>query len=331
MDATTEEPGPGVGAPLPAATWRGRFEPFLVGDPGRAAARVVPVPDPDGWDRRDTVLDGIALREGRRTLAEVRAASVRGLSHRAYGTVRQDEYAFRRTTDGRYFVIGVADGVSSGRHSHRAAVLAARWGVANLAAALSSVGPERFPWGRLLAAVADRIEQRGRDLLRDLGEADAHARSTREIADHLATTVLYAVIDLAPARGAHEAHLVAVGDTSAWVLRPGGCWEPRTAVKNGNAVLASSAVRALPLPPPTEPVPVRTRVGPGEALVLMTDGVGDPLGAGDGDVGRYLAEVWSAPPPTGLEFAAQVGFARKSFDDDRTAVAFWPIGEPGGS
>jgi hypothetical protein len=57
----------------------------------------------------------------------------------------------------------------------------------------------------------------------------------------------------------------------------------------------------------------------------MTDGIGDPLAAGTGEVGRFLTGVWSTPPASGLEFAAHVGFARRSFDDDRTAVAFWPV------
>src|ERR1041384_4787072 len=86
----------------------GRVDLFSVGDPGRAASRTVPIPDEDAWDRRDTVLDGAALLDGgRKRVGEVRAASVRGLAHRAYGTVRQDEYSFRRTSDGRYLVLAV--------------------------------------------------------------------------------------------------------------------------------------------------------------------------------------------------------------------------------
>jgi hypothetical protein len=324
MDTSAEA----LPTPAPEPEWRGRSEPFQVGDPGRAASLVVPVPDPDGWDRRDTVLDGVALMDGaKKPIAEVRAASVRGLSHRAYGTVRQDEYSFRRTADGRYLVIGVADGVSAGKLSHKAAIVAARKGVELIAKALTTpndLTPDNFPWPDLVHAVAGRIERLGRERLAAMGNADAQTMSVRDVAAHIASTVLYAVVDLTPVGGAHVAHLLAVGDTSAWVLREGGRWEPQNAVKNDGAELHSSSVHALPLPPVAGPKPVRTTVAAGEALVLMTDGIGDPLGHGTGAVGRFLADVWAEPPASGLEFAAHIGFARKSFDDDRTAVAFWP-------
>jgi serine/threonine protein phosphatase PrpC len=330
MDASTgtraDEVRPSFSEPEPTTTWRGRVDPFSVGDPGRAAARTVPIPDEAAWDRRDTVLDGVALFDGaRKRVGEVRAASVRGLAHRAYGTVRQDEYSFRRTPDGRYLVLAVADGVSSGKHSHRAAIIAARRGTEVLARLLASTGPAALRWADFIRHVANGVEQRGRHLLAGQGVPDVEGVPVREIADLLATTVLYAVVDLAPVGGAHEVHVVSVGDSSAWVLRAGGRWEPQHAVKNDGAVLHSSSVHALPLLSGTEPAPARTTVAPGEALVLMSDGIGDPLADGTGDVGRFLTGVWSTPPASGLEFAAQVGFARRSFDDDRTAVAFWPV------
>ncbi|MBP2333912.1 serine/threonine protein phosphatase PrpC [Saccharothrix coeruleofusca] len=328
MGASTREHEESAGSAEPAAApaWRGRVEQFEVGDPGRAATRVVPVPDESAWDRRDTVLDGVALKDGgRRVVAELRAASVRGLAHRAYGTVRQDEYGYRRTPDGRYLVVGVADGVSAGALSHKAAVAAARRGVNMLVHALRTTAPDRMPWPDFLRAVAAEIEAIGRKRLAATGTADPHAVPLREVANLLATTVLYAVVDLVPVAGAHEVHLVSVGDTSAWVLREGGRWEPQQAVKNDGAEVHSSSVQALPLLPAALPPPVRTTVAPGEALVLVTDGVGDPLGHGAGAVGRFLAEVWAAPPASGLEFAAQAGFARRSYDDDRTAVALWPV------
>lgn len=330
MDTTTGARADEVRPPLPeperTVPWRGRVEPFVVGDPGRAASRTVPIPDEDAWDRRDTVLDGVALLDGARgRVGEVRAASVRGLAHRAYGTVRQDEYGFRRTPDGRHLVLAVADGVSSGRYSHRAAALLARRGTEVLANELASTRPADLRWAELVRRFAGAVEARGRRLLAARGMPTADSATVREIADHLASTVLYAVVDLAPVDGAHEVHVLSVGDSSAWVLRAGGRWEPQHPVKNDGAVLHSSSVHALPLLSSTEPVPVRTTVAPGEVLVLMTDGIGDPLADGTGDVGRFLSGVWATPPASGLEFAAQVGFARRSFDDDRTAVGFWPV------
>ncbi|NGY58094.1 protein phosphatase 2C domain-containing protein [Lentzea sp. NEAU-D13] len=309
------------------AKWQGYVEPFVVGDPGRAAAGVVPLPDETAWDRKDTVLDAFALRDGRTRLVEVRAASVRGLAHRAYGRVRQDEYGFRRTADGRYLVICVADGVSSGELSHKAAMLVTRWGTKWLTGLLDRTEPADLQWGQFVRGVATQIEKYGRKLLRGREDIDAEKCDLRDVAHKLATTVLYAVVDLRAVDGAHTAHVVTVGDTSAWVLREGGRWEPQEAVKNDGAEVFSASVHALPLPPATDPVPVRTTIRAGEALVLMTDGIGDPLGQGTGPVGRFLADVWARPPASGVEFAAQIGFARKSFDDDRTVVAVWPVSQ----
>lgn len=324
MAAATET---GPVEPAPETKWQGYVEPYVVGDPGRAAAGVVPLPDETAWDRKDTVLDGFTLRDGRTKLVEVRAASVRGLAHRAYGRVRQDEYGYRRSADGRYLVVCVADGVSSGELSHRAAVVAVKWGTKWLADLLDRVEPAALPWGQFVRGVAGQIERYGRKLLRGREDLDAENCDLRDVAHKLATTVLYAIIDLRAVDGAHVAHVVTVGDTSAWVLREGGRWEPQEPVKNEGAEVFSASVQALPLPPAADPVPVRTTIRAGEALVLMTDGVGDPLGHGTGPVGRFLADVWARPPASGVEFAAQIGFARKSFDDDRTVVAVWPVSQ----
>jgi hypothetical protein len=307
----------------PGSTWRGSLEPYEVGNPGRAAGLTVPLPDTEHWTRRDTVVDGITIVDGHERIGELRAASTRGLAHRHYGRVRQDEYGYRRTRDGRYLVMCVADGVSSGKQSHHAAVAAARVGVDYLAESLMKVPLSDIAWAQFISAVAHRIVHHGRKRLGLLGLADADEYTDRQVSGHMATTVLYAVVDLCLVEGAHQVDLLAVGDTSAWVLRQDDRWEPLQAVKNEGADVYSPAVTALPMLPPQPPLPVRTRLLPGEVLVLMSDGIGDALGAGTGDVGRFLADVWRTPPVP-LQFAAQVEFARKSFDDDRTAVAFWP-------
>lgn len=307
----------------PASVWRGSVEPYVVGTAGRAAGLTVPLPDTEHWNRRDTVLDGIAIVDGRVRRGELRAASTRGLAHRHYGRVRQDEYAYRRTQDGRYLVMCVADGVSSGKQSHHAATAAARVGVDLLAESLMQVPLPGIVWPQFISAVADRIVHYGRRRLGLLGLPGTEEYTDRQVAAHMATTVLYAVVDLQPVEGAHQVDLLAVGDTSAWVLRRDNRWEPLQAVKNEGADVYSPAVAALPMLPPQPPLPMRTSVYPAEVLVLMSDGIGDALGSGTGDVGRFLADVWRTPPAP-LQFAAQVEFARKSFDDDRTAVAFWP-------
>src|ERR1700674_4672078 len=71
-----------------ANTWSGRgFDPFVVGDPGQASY-LIPrlLSHPVG--RPDTAIDGGTVGE-----LEIRAASVRGLSHRYYGITRPDDYS----------------------------------------------------------------------------------------------------------------------------------------------------------------------------------------------------------------------------------------------
>jgi serine/threonine protein phosphatase PrpC len=308
-------------------TWRGAVEPYEVGDPGRAARLTVPLPDHTLPDRRDTVLDGFVVMDGQDRVGDLRAASTRGLAHRHYGRVRQDEYGYRRTADGRYLVLCVADGVSAGKQSHYAATTAVSRGTAYLASLLATVPPSDIHWPGFIQEVANLVVRAGRKRLRVLGFPDADEYTDRHVAEHMATTVLYAVVDLRSGESAYPVDFVAVGDTSAWVLRQGGSWEPQQAVKNEGAELYSPAVTALPLLPAQPPQPVRTHVMPGDTLVLVSDGIGDALGAGTGEVGRFLTGVWRTPPAP-LDFAAQVEFARKSFDDDRTAIAFWPSKRP---
>ncbi len=86
--------------------------------------------------------------------------------------------------------------------------------------------------------------------------------------------------------------------------------------------LWSSAVVGLPrLPDVLEPS--RVDLGARDVLLVGTDGFGDPLGSGDGDVGRLFADVLGGGAPSLLEFAHVLDFSRETFDDDRTLVAVW--------
>lgn len=303
-------------------TWHGGFQPFVVGDPGHAAAGVVNRRDPDVPDRNDTIVDSAMLPddEGRPSL-ELRAASVRGLTHRDGAKVRQDEYGFRRTTDGRHLIVAVADGVSEGELSHVAATVAVRQGCKLIEGWLRDCPPSQLPWEEILGVLRTDIEGNGRRLLSKRG-VETDGWSTRDVARRLSTTLVLAVIDLVPDEGGHPVTLMRVGDSSAWIRGPAGRWENQYEVKNEGQAIASSATTALPYLTAIENQ-VTTRVRQGEVLVLMTDGIGDPLGDGRNDFGGFLAEMWSKPPPA-LAFAAHVDFARRSFDDDRTAVAMWP-------
>jgi hypothetical protein len=88
--------------------------------------------------------------------------------------------------------------------------------------------------------------------------------------------------------------------------------------------IASSAVVGLPRVP-TEVTPVVADVKGDDVLLVATDGIGDPLGTGQGGVGNLFRDVLTkAYPPSLIEFAHAVDFSRETFDDDRTLVAVWP-------
>ena len=59
----------------------------------------------------------------------------------------------------------------------------------------------------------------------------------------------------------------------------------------------------------------------------MSDGVGNPLSYGP-DVRAALAQWWARPPDP-FTFAAQVGFAKRTHIDDRTAVGIWSVHDAG--
>jgi hypothetical protein len=317
--------------------WRHDNERWVVGDAGRQP-EIVPVPSaPLAATRPDTVIDG-----GRVGGLVYRAVSLRGFSHQQSGLPRQDAYLVRPTRDGQWLVGCVADGVSEGKQSHEAADLACREITAILAGALvdlePGLGPEawreavtQLPWQAAVdqASVAIRqaanahvrsvYERRGdRAALAQLAEApltDANARKVMS-----STAVVFIVSALpAPDGGFPCAVAVAAGDSSALLLTDRR-WQPITAVKNEGAEVATSAVEPLPRPVTVQPAVHHLR--PDGALVVITDGLGDPLGSGRGVVGRFLATMWTQPPDL-LAFAQQAGFYRRTFTDDRTAVVIW--------
>lgn len=293
----------------------GGFIPYSIGDPGRAACGVVPLLDQENWHRRDSVFDGVTLEVPGLGHHVLRAASVRGLSHRAYGKPRQDEYGYQLTPDGRYLVLCVADGLSSGSRSHLAAEVAVRTGTALLVNALAETSPAELVWEQIVGEVAGHIVTYARKRL-----PDGAGMTVDDVVGWMGTTATYAVVDLAGA--VLDVHAIMVGDSSAWVLRA-DAWQALSEVKNAGADVATSAVEALPRVGQRDRPRLHARVGPGEALVLMTDGVGDALGDGRGEVGTYLGAAWRTPPHE-VDFVGQIGFSRKSFDDDRTVIAVWP-------
>jgi hypothetical protein len=258
--------------------------------------------------RPDTVVDGWEASG-----VTVRAVSLRGHAHRHNGAPRQDDVAVHRAPSGR-IVAAVADGVSSALHAHvgasTATAAAAQW----LLKEAPGIG-DPVDWPALVQGTAWTVVDRAR---REFGLVGDDAER------QLATTLVLAVID-PTADGGLIADLLGIGDSGAWILR-GDEFRP---VLGGKAVdgagLSTSAVSGLPRVP-SEIAPVRVVVGAGDVLLLGSDGIGDPLGAGTGGVGNLFRSVLTPTVPSLIEFANAVDFSRENFDDDRTLVGVWPAG-----
>lgn len=260
--------------------------------------------------RPDAVIDGWSTNA-----LTVRGVSLRGHLHRYNGTPRQDEFALHHLPDGRVIVL-VADGVSGAPQSHIGASTATRQAAEWLHTYLGE-DTSNTDWLVLLKSAAWALNERAQALL-GLAEPDP-VRAEQQ----LATTLVCAIVEPAGA-GSLRAHLVGAGDSMAWLLSSGEFVQLLGGKTVPDSGIASSAVVGLPRVP-TEVAPVIADVKEGDVLLIATDGIGDPLGGGQGGVGNLFREVLTrSQPPSLIEFAHAVDFSRETFDDDRTLVAVWP-------
>jgi serine/threonine protein phosphatase PrpC len=336
-EGVREEAEPAAKAESRERSWsRHPNDRWIVGDEGRQPdvrprlAKGFKAPPPD------IVVDGAEVGS-----ITFRAASVRGVGHQEQGQPRQDAYAVRFTRDQRWLVGCVADGVSEGHRSHEAAAAAVDQLTAVLVEHLSDFPPQddsaawpdivlELPWPRAVAAANEaildearkhltRVYQRKRDeaKLRDLddGLPHEHARGV------MSTTAIVFAIATEPLENGDSRAFIAnvAGDSSAFVFQSGN-WLPLTEIKNEGQEIYSGSVRSLPHEAQVHPAPFHLQ--PGQAFVVMTDGLGDPLGKGMGEVGAFLAHHWRTPPDA-LAFAQHLAFYKKTFTDDRTAVMIW--------
>jgi serine/threonine protein phosphatase PrpC len=257
--------------------------------------------------RPDVVADGWGVGD-----FVIRAASVRGFGHRYDGSPRQDDVSVAYHDGAGAVLFAVADGVSSAPLSHIGASSACRAAISAMTADLDS--PDgRVDWQRLVEQAAWQLCEQAR---MSLGLAEVDQRAA---AEQMATTLVAGLV--VPTRDGPEVQVVQVGDSSAWILGPDGRYQCMLATKyrEGESTY-SSATMALPQVPK-----VRHTYGilsPGEILLVGTDGFGDPLGEGDGAVGRHFAQALRPVPPV-LKFANSLDFSRETYDDDRTLFALW--------
>jgi hypothetical protein len=279
---------------------------FSIGDPGRAALEMPDGAPPARIGPADAELSTASLPG-----MLIRAATCRGLMHRASGTSRQDAFALGQAAgeDGPRLVAVVCDGVGQFGRSDEAALLASR--------RLAELGAAGAPWLEAFAQVNE-----------ELGKLAGEARAADPAGSDASGMATTAVAVSAWRDGDGWAGEVAwAGDSTLWHLDSGAQWTPVTRLPGHDAETDyhSTAVRPLPSADGAcTSLPFRTGAG---ALFVMTDGVANPLAWSD-DVQATLAEWWTTPPDPFM-FAAQVGFARKSHLDDRTVIGIWP--DPGGA
>jgi serine/threonine protein phosphatase PrpC len=238
---------------------------------------------------------------------EVRAASVRGMSHRWNGRPRQDAFSFGTDAGSQHIVLAVADGVSSAPHAEIGAQLASFHSVELLVWALehgATLGD--LNGNALMSHVATRVR------------AGATFPVDEALDRLVATTLVVAVVETTPRSGYHRAWTAQVGNSQAIVLRSGQYCYLGDVADGG---IVDNRVPSLPMRP--ESVEERCSLVPaGSVIFLCSDGITDALGHGRGSVGRYLAERLSEPPDP-LELARTVGFLRKGFLDDRVLAGVW--------
>ncbi|MGB5110469.1 MAG: protein phosphatase 2C domain-containing protein [Mycobacterium sp.] len=281
---------------------------MIVGTP---SPRFEPVPTADGFKpfpfRPDMVIDGWSMAQ-----MTVRGTSVRGHFHRYNGAPRQDDFAIHRLSDKR-IAVAVADGVSQAMQSHIGATTAVRYAIQWLASQ-AETDPLHLDWLPLLQGAAWALAEQVQALA-SLNEPDP-ARAEQE----LACTLVCALVEQSGS-DQFRAHVVSVGDSGVWLLRKGSFLEVAGGKAVGSGGISSSAVSALPRVPNVV-TPTVVEFGPGDVLMIGTDGIGDPLGSGTGGVGNLFRDLLcDIEPPTLLEFARAVDFSRETFDDDRTLVA----------
>lgn len=244
----------------------------------------------------------------------VMAASVTGVSHRLAGRRGEDVYAWAQPGAGRLALV-VADGVSSAGRGGEGADLAA-------GAAVDFLLRPGERWGEMecVGAIAAASEQ----LARTGGSAAAE----------LATTLVVAVLSCGGGGGA-SAVMARVGDSTAFSLSAGSGWR-EVFSSEGNGELRTTATEVLPF----ADAPSASAGGPGAgvevasvelaegtALVLVTDGVANPLRDGPNTVAPALASVLASGARgdlSPLALAHATDFSRRGALDDRTLLVAWP-------
>ena len=308
--ADSDAAQPSERRPADVAQWPSS-ESVVVGRPGPEFEAVAVSSDfrPMPY-RPDALLDGWSA-----DWFAVRAASLRGHFHRYGGAPRQDDLALHHIQDRRQLVVAVADGVSSASQSHIGSTIAVRYAAQWLDASIAEP-VENTDWKALAENTAWALVEQASALF--------GIEPNAELAEPLIATTLVAAVIEAQETGGALAHVVSIGDSGAWILSDEGISKIGGGKETSESGLSSSSVSGLPRIP-AEVAAATAPLRPGEVLLVATDGFGDPLGAGTGEVGQLFRDAMGGGRiPSLFEFGHKLDFSRETFDDDRTLVAVWP-------
>lgn len=308
--------GTGTPAPRSRRTWGDQVDNpryvASIGKPGSAAQATWRLGTEPAIP--DTIADIGAVGQ-----VAVCCAATRGPSHRFYGANRDDAAAVVNIAN-RFVGAAVADGVGSVERSGEvakaavASVLHHLHTLLRVEAERHQVNPESpFQNPQLVDAVTRAIRR-----------ADA-ALKQQFSSSPPATTLTVAALCAQPGvNGAYPYVMGRVGDSSAFRSCEGDLVEIRKELVDGGSGIESeihsTRTVAIPGPPGLEIAVADGQLTCGELLLLTTDGLGNPLQLEE--VRRALTEWWAVPPDL-TSFLTQVQFRRKSYDDDRSAVAMW--------
>ncbi|MGW3209671.1 protein phosphatase 2C domain-containing protein [Streptomyces sp. NPDC001135] len=309
----------------------------------------LPAADPEGLGElvADTVLDG-----ARYGACALRAVSLRGDSARYRGEPRRDSLLTARfgTGEQALVLVAMATGVRGTPGAHLVAAEACRWIgwavgrshhrlVADIRAARCGdlrAGLHRLTdrsLGKLRVSAAERgvdPEKCTPSLRCLLLPADPDCR----------TRVFFGVGDggLFRLRDGqwHDIEPRVTSDDSGGASAVGPGSPPGKPAKTcaetpeGDRLTMDLGIPTPPSPyepapePPREPFRFRASAArPGDALVMCTAGLADPL-RGEAALCAYLARRWSGPTAPGLAaFLADAQVRVKGYADDRTAAAVW--------
>ncbi|WP_217207261.1 PP2C family serine/threonine-protein phosphatase [Streptomyces sp. AC550_RSS872] len=331
----TVEPPPEPAPPPRPLDYVGDGPPTYAAEP-----TALPPADPDDLDDlvADTVLDG--ARYGACTL---RAVSLRGDSARYRGEPRRDSLLTARFGTGEHalILVAMATGARATPGAHRAAAEACHW----IGRAVGRSHPKLAE--DIRAARRGELKSGLHRLTdRSLGKLRASAAEQGIEPEEYAATLRCLLLPADPE--CRTRVFFGVGTGGLFRLRDGE-WhdiEPRVTDATGEPVVGFGSLPAEtpdgdrltmdlgittppspydPAPePPREPFRFRASVArPGDALLMCTGGLADPL-RGEPELAAHLTGRWSAAEPPGLaEFLADTQVRVKGYADDRTAAAVW--------